>query len=59
MFTSAAARALGLEGQRGRIAPTLAADLVVLNQDPTTSTVDWPSLIVEVTIRAGEIVHQR
>jgi predicted amidohydrolase YtcJ len=59
LFTSAAARALGLEGRRGRIAPTLAADLAVLNQDPTAPTADWPSLHVDTTIRAGEVAFQR
>ncbi|MFO7675145.1 MAG: amidohydrolase family protein [bacterium] len=34
MFTTAAAHSLGLEGETGRLAPGLAADLVVLSADP-------------------------
>jgi predicted amidohydrolase YtcJ len=55
LYTSAAARVLGLESERGRIAPGLVADLVVFNQDPTAPDVDWDELEVEMTFLGGEV----
>jgi N-acetylglucosamine-6-phosphate deacetylase len=46
-MTTTPARLLGLEGERGRIAPGFVADMVLLS----------PDLKVETTIAAGEIVH--
>jgi len=46
-MTTTPARLLGLEGERGRIAPGLAADLVLLS----------PDLQVRATIASGEVVY--
>jgi hypothetical protein len=59
LFTSAAADVIGLANERGRIEPGLAADLVVLDQDPTAADVDWDGLRVDTTIVAGRVVFQR
>jgi predicted amidohydrolase YtcJ len=56
LFTSSAAEVLGLGHERGTIRPGMAADLVVLSQDPAAADVDWPSVRVEMTFRAGELV---
>lgn len=59
LFTSSAARALGLAGERGRISPGLAADFVALDQDPTAPDCDWDRLAVQMTILGGEVTHRR
>ena len=46
-MTTTPAKLLGLEGERGRIAPGFAADMVLLS----------PDLRVQTTIAAGEIVY--
>jgi N-acetylglucosamine-6-phosphate deacetylase len=46
-MTATPARLLGLDGERGRIAPGLAADMVLLS----------PDLRVQTTIAAGEVVY--
>ena len=46
-MTTTPARLLGLEGERGRIAPGFVADLVLLS----------PDLRVQTTIVSGEVVY--
>ncbi len=58
LFTTSAAAVLGVESERGRIAPGLAADFAVLNQDPAAPGVDWGSLRVEATIVGGQVVYE-
>lgn len=56
MHTREAARAAGLDGERGIIAPGLAADLMLLSADPAAIEVDaLLELRVEMTMLAGEV----
>jgi predicted amidohydrolase YtcJ len=59
LYTSAAAEVMGLARERGRIEPGLAADLVVLDQDPTAPDANWDGLTVETTIVGGRVVFER
>ena len=58
MFTSSAALALGVEHERGAIAPGLAGDFVVLNQHLSEDSAAWEGMTVEMTIQAGEVVYE-
>ena len=57
MFTREAARAVGVEGERGALRPALRADFTVLSGDPTDPAVDWDSLRVVATFISGEQVY--
>jgi len=46
-MTTTPAKVLGLEGERGRIAPGFAADMVLLSSD----------LRVKTTIASGDVVY--
>jgi len=53
-ITLEAARALGLEGEVGSIAPGKAADLLVLSGDPLSATTHVERVLLE-----GEVVYER
>ncbi|HXH21733.1 MAG TPA: amidohydrolase family protein, partial [Dehalococcoidia bacterium] len=57
LFTSGAARVLGLDRERGSVAPGFVADLVVLNALP--GEVPWEQLSVDLTVIAGEVAYER
>lgn len=58
--TLTAARALGLEHERGSLTPGKAADLVVLSDDPRTVHPETiRSVSVEATYRGGLLVYDR
>ena len=57
MFTREAARAVGVERERGALRPGLRADFAVLSRDPTDPAVDWDSLRVVATFISGEQVY--
>jgi predicted amidohydrolase YtcJ len=56
LFTSEAARVLGLERERGALGPGLAADAIVLNTDELGSPQSWDDVEVDMTVMAGEVV---
>ena len=57
MATRNGARALGLEGEIGVVAPGLRADLVVLTDDPTTDLAATRS--IELVLIDGRVVVDR
>jgi predicted amidohydrolase YtcJ len=60
MYTINAARAGFEETIKGTVVPGKAADLIVLNGDPTTVPVsEIKDLEVEVTILDGEVVWEK
>jgi predicted amidohydrolase YtcJ len=60
MYTVHAARASFEEGLKGSISPAKLADLVVLNEDPTTAPPDEiKDIEVEMTIVNGEVVWEK
>jgi predicted amidohydrolase YtcJ len=59
LFTTDAATALGLGHERGSIATGLAADFVVLNQNPLDADVNWDDFGVDMTILRGEVAYGR
>lgn len=58
-FCSAPARVAGEEAWRGRIAPGLAADFVVLSADPWSSQTDWRGVHADMTVVDGAVVFDR
>jgi predicted amidohydrolase YtcJ len=56
LYTSSAARVLGLEEERGMLRPGLAADIVVLSDDPFAPATDLSSVRVLSTLIAGDPV---
>jgi len=59
-MTTWAAQACFEEGRLGRLAPGLAADVVVLSDDPLGAPVErLPGLRVDLTVFDGRVVHQR
>jgi predicted amidohydrolase YtcJ len=59
MYTRGAAAVLGLERERGRLASGLAADLVVLSQDPLAHPASLDGTRVEATFIGGVLVYER
>ena len=57
-YTAGGARALFAEEGRGRLAPGMAADLVLLDGDPRALREDAGACRAALTICAGEIVHE-
>lgn len=59
-YTTSAAYASFDEGSKGRLAPGLLADVVVLDRDPFAAPPDWiRDCEVAFTILNGQIVHER
>ena len=54
-LTSAQAERFGESRRRGRIAPEMDADLVVLSEDPSANVKSFSS--VRYTLRAGQIIY--
>ena len=60
MHTIDAAAVMGLEAERGSLAPGKLADLVVLDRDPFTVPVDeLPRIAVDAVYLGGERIHRR
>jgi predicted amidohydrolase YtcJ len=59
LFTSGAARVLGVERERGALAPGMVADVVVLNTDVLGDGTSWDDLEVAMTVQAGEVAFSR
>jgi predicted amidohydrolase YtcJ len=60
LYTRNAARVLGQQNVRGEIAVGHRADLVVLSADPmAVGPGELRQIEIDLTIRAGEIVHRR